>query len=70
MVSTRFDLLLDTMNPSHIDVIFAAMSSSRSDVVTKSVHPSVRPFVMKEFFFSIKSYNGVSRKSKGCFNEV
>ena len=44
----------------------AAMSSSRSDVVTKCVRSSV----MKEFFSSIKSYNGVSRKPKGCFNEV
>ena len=26
--------------------------------------------VMKEFFFSLKSYNGIIRKSKGCFNEV
>ena len=48
-----------------------AMSSSRSDVVTQSVcssvRPSVRPLVMKEFFFS---YKVVSRKSNGCFNEV
>ena len=40
----------------------AAMSSSRSDVVTQFV----RPFVTKEFFFSLKSFNGVSRKLKGC----
>ena len=38
------------------------MSSSRSDVVTQFV----RPFVTKEFFFSLKSFNGVSRKLKGC----
>ena len=25
---------------------------------------------MKEFFFILKSYNGVSRKSNGCFNEI
>ena len=25
---------------------------------------------MKEFFFSLRSYNGVSRKSNGCFNEA
>ena len=25
---------------------------------------------MKEFFFRLKSDNGVSRKFKGCFNEV
>ena len=25
---------------------------------------------MKEFLFSLRSYNGVSRKSNGCFNEV
>ena len=42
------------------------MSSSRSDVVTQSVSP----LVMKEFFFILRSYKGVSRKSNGCFNEV
>ena len=26
--------------------------------------------VMKEFFFSLRSFNGVSRKSYACFNEV
>ena len=25
---------------------------------------------MKEFFFSLRSYKGVSRKSNGCVNEV
>ena len=25
---------------------------------------------MKEFFFSLRSSNGVPRKSNGCFNEV
>ena len=44
----------------------AAMSSSRSDVVTQSV----RSLVMKEIFFSLRSYKGVSWKPKGCFNEV
>ena len=44
----------------------AAMGSSKIDDVTQFVHP----FVVKNFFFSIKSYNGVSRKPKGCFNEV
>ena len=24
---------------------------------------------MKEFFFDLRSYNGVSRKSNGCFND-
>ena len=38
------------------------MSSSRSEVVTQFVCP----FVTKEFFFSLKSLNGVSRKLKGC----
>ena len=46
------------------------MGSSRSDVVTKSVRSSVCLFIMKEFFFSLRSYKGVSRKSNGCFNEV
>ena len=55
----------------HIDLCFlAAMSSSRSDVVTKCVRPFVRSSVMKEFFFSLRCYKGVSRKSNGCFNEV
>ena len=31
---------------------------------------SVRPLVMKEFFFSLRSYKGISRKSNGCFNKV
>ena len=44
----------------------AAMSSSRSDVVTQFVSS----LVMKEFFFSLRSYKGISRKSNGCFNEV
>ena len=70
MVSTRFDLLLDTMNPSHIDVIFAAMSSSRSDVVTKSIRVFVCPFffllVSLKFLLVLKSFNGVSRQFKGC----
>ena len=35
-----------------------------------SLTPFVRPFVMKEFFFGLKSYNDVLRKSKGCFIEV
>ena len=53
------------------------MSSSRSDVVTQFVHPFVRSFVMKEFFFSLRSYKGVSRslmgvsmKYQGCFMQV
>ena len=32
--------------------------------------PFVCAFVMNEFFFSKKSYNGVSMKSKGCFDKV
>ena len=46
------------------------MTLSLSPSVRSSVCPFVRPLVMKEFFFSIRSYNGVSRKSHGCFNEV
>ena len=34
--------------------------------MTLSLSPSIRPFVTKEFFSSLKSFNGVSRKSKGC----
>ena len=40
----------------------AAMSSSRSDVVTQFV----RSFVTNEFFLSPKRFNGVSRKVEGC----
>ena len=43
-------------------LFLAVMSSSRSDVVTHSV----RPFVTKEFFLSLKSFNCVSRVFKGC----
>ena len=32
-----------------------------------SLSSSVR---LKEIFFSLRSYKGVSRKSNGCFNEV
>ena len=49
----------------------AAMSSSRSDVVTQFVRSSVRPsfrtlfflLVSWEFYLVLKSFNGVSRKS-------
>ena len=53
------------------------MSSSRSDVVTQSVHPFVRSLVRHEgvyqslnrmslvFYLVLKSFNGVSRKFKG-----
>ena len=38
-----------------------------------SLSPSVRlfvcPFIMKEFFFDLRSYNGVSRKSNGCLKK-
>ena len=38
--------------------------------MTLSLSSLVRLLVMKEFFFSLRSYKGVSRKSNGCFNEV
>ena len=49
----------------------AAMSSSRSDVVTQFVRSSVRSFVrvsvpffsFSVFLLGLKSFNGVSRKS-------
>ena len=50
----------------------AAMSSSRSDVVTQFVFPSVRssvPFfllVSLKFLLLLKSFNGVSRQFKEC----
>ena len=43
------------------------MSSSRSDVVTQFVRLSIRH---EDVFLLLKNYNGVSRKFKGCFNEV
>ena len=54
------------LGENKVPLFLAAMSSSRSDIVTQFV----RPLVMKEFFFSLRSYKGVSRKSNGCFNEV
>ena len=43
------------------------MSSSRSDVVSfLLVRSSVRPFVTKEFLLSLKGFNSVPRKFKGC----
>ena len=46
-----------------VDNLFlAAMNSSRSDVVTHFIRLSVT----KEFFQSLKSFNGVSRVFKGC----
>ena len=33
--------------------------------MTLSLSPPIRPSVIKEFFFSLESYNGVSTKSKG-----
>ena len=47
----------------------AAMSSSRSDVVTQFVFACVRVFVPFFFFWfllDLKSFNGVSRLFKGC----
>ena len=52
-------------------LFLAAMSSSRSDIVTKFVRLSVRVFVFPSLFFLfvslafylfLKSFNGVSRK--------
>ena len=50
-------------------ILLAAMSSSRSDVVTQSVRSFVCPFVRPlffllvslEFYLVLKSFNGVSR---------
>ena len=53
-------------------MFLAAMSSSRSDVVTKCVRSCVRssvPFfllVSLKFLLVLKSFNGVSRQFKGC----
>ena len=49
----------------------AAMSSSRSDVVTQFVRVSVRPspfflLVSLKFLLVLKSFNGVSRQFKEC----
>ena len=53
----------------------AAMSSSRSDVVTQFVHPSVFLslfflLVSLKFLLGLKSFNGVSRLFKGGFKDV
>ena len=52
-------------------MFLAAMSSSRSDVVTKCVRPFVRVslfFLLESLKFSLvlKSFNGVLRLFKGC----
>ena len=51
-------------------LFLAAMSSSRSDVVTKFVRVFVRPslffLVSLKFLLVLKSFNGVSRQFKGC----
>ena len=61
-----------------LETFLAAMSSSRSDVVTQSVRsfvfpfvfPSVRPLffllVSLKFLLVLKSFNGVSRQFKEC----
>ena len=36
----------------------------------QSVRSLVRPLVMKQFFFSLRSNKGVSSKGNGCFKEV
>ena len=51
----------------YVKILFlAAVSSSRSDVVTYFVSPSVRSSVTKEFFLSLKSFRGVFMVFKGC----
>ena len=45
-------------------ILFAAMISSRSAVVTQSVYQTVT----KEFFHSLKIFNDASRKFEGCLN--
>ena len=47
---------------TRLHIFLAAMSSSRSVVVTQFVGLSVT----NEFFLSPKRFNGVSRKFKGC----
>ena len=54
-------------------MFLAAMSSSRSDIVTQFVRPSVHvsvPFIFilvsLKFLLVLKSFNGVSRLSKVC----
>ena len=70
-----FPLLLSLPHQSLIflslgSAFLAAMSSSRSDVVTKSVCSCVRPslfflLVSLKFLLVLKSFNGVSRLFKG-----
>ena len=54
-----------------IKLFLAAMSSSRSDVVTQFVSSSVPFFfllVSLKFLLVLKSFNGVSRQFKECLN--
>ena len=54
-------------------MFLAAMSSSRSDVVTQCVCSCVLTLVSIVFqgsFKGVYSLKGVSRKSQGCFKEV
>ena len=62
----------------NVDIFLAAMSSSRSDVVTQFVFPCfcvfVRPLffllVSLKFLLVLKSFNGVSRQFKGCLKFI
>ena len=50
-----------------LSLFLAAISSSRSDVVTQCVRPSFRPFFFLLVFpLVLKSFGGVSRLFKGC----
>ena len=63
LITVQIAFVQITFCTNYCFVMFlAAMSSSRSDVVTHSV----RSFVTKEFFLSLKSFNCVSRVFKGC----
>ena len=58
-------------NNEQVQTFLAAMSSSRSDVVTKYLCPSVCPslfflLVSLKFLLVLKSFNDVSRQFKGC----
>ena len=77
LISGSVNLWLYIQETSNIHranlILLAAMSSSRSDIVTQFVRSSVRPFfslVSLKFLLVLKSFNGVSRLFKGGFKDV
>ena len=73
ILDTRIPLFFISAYPEFNHFFLGTTSSSRSDVVTQFVRPSICPL----FSFSVfggcgafGSYEGVSRKFQGCFKEI